>query len=143
MRCYTESMSAVIATCFSLSLLFGNLCPQKLLAFTDPATVDTAFAMMTPADGAQLACVKRMTQKPITLSPSGNGCASGHCIIGNGSVAFQDSSPAFSSPYILATYSSPLPLAIALDPALLPSPLAIGPPLPSRIPYLNTIVLRI
>ncbi len=139
MRCYTESMSAIVATCFTLSLLLGNICSQQLLAYAAEAQEPTSF--ITSVEG-HLACKKSRAPQSFTHSiPQSNRCASGHCLAGNPADAAltmtrgTEQQVPFSPP-LLSKIPAPLPSAL---PSALTAHFPIGPPLL----HLATIVLRI
>ncbi|MBI1934378.1 hypothetical protein HYS30_01800 [Candidatus Peregrinibacteria bacterium] len=137
-------MSAVIATCFTISLLLGNLCPMQLLAYAALSpTVRAKEMTMTPVQGELMACKRRPSSpQSITLTiPSQNACSSGHCLAkGDPTVWLQLSTQ--KPPTILTSIAwSPLhPVtATTFTTFSLNKNSSIGPPLD----HLKTIVLRV
>lgn len=134
-------MAAAIATCFSLSLLLGNLCSMQLLAYATPTKAE-ASSSMTHADGIQFACKQKNSSNPITsVLPEGNACSSGHCLTKSDPTLWLQ--VLLPSPPLVSTIITPHPfiLTFTSSPPLLafhPSS-SIGPPLD----HIKTIVLRV
>lgn len=76
-------MAALIATCFSLSLLLGNICPMRLAAYAArPSQAEEEAMAMTPVHGGHMACRNQTLDPlpPFLASPTADSCASGHCL---------------------------------------------------------------
>lgn len=135
-------MSALVATCFTLSFLLGNLCPMRLAAYATHPSAEAEKMAMTPAHGERMACRnKTLNTLPPTLAfPVTGTCASGHCLAtGDPSLWLQVALP------------SPLPVTAFVagtPPSILTHPISAhrlhfvsstGPPLK----HLRNIVLRV
>lgn len=113
-------MAALIATCFSLSLLLGNICPMQLAAFTaSHPPAETEVMAMTPAHEEPAACSRTMEkQQSSGISfPYENTCSSGHCLAKGDQTA-----------WLQVALPSPLPVAAPIVAS--PSPLATRVPVP-------------
>lgn len=134
-------MAALIATCFSLSLLLGNICPMRLAAYATHPSAEAEKVAMTPAHGERMACRNQtLNILPPTLAfPATGACASGHCLAkGDPTVWLQ------------VAFPSPLPVTAAteISPSFL-NPIVPAPRIhfasSARPPprHLHSIVLRI
>lgn len=135
-------MAAVIATCFSFSLLLGNICPMRLTAYAAHySQTETEKIAMTPAHG-ELAVCSRTTEKqqsPDISFPYENTCTSGHCLAKGDPTAWLQVALLSPLPVDSPAAVSPSPLAARVPVSYFRFASSPSPPLR----HLRNIVLRI